>query len=572
MFPETRSPDIRGKFERALASGNSASFTFYFAALEAWFLANFYPGPEGLAIYFRDVSRERDREQQLQERMKELHCLYLVSSLSADQHRPIEKVLEDIVAVVPAALVHSDLAMARICHDETEFLSDGWSEPELATRVAIFQGNQEKGWVEIAYPATVEPAPGEGSPFLPEEREMLNVIAIHVSQMLANREASQRLAQSERLSAIGQLTGGVAHDFNNLLTVILGNAELLKEQLTDRQPLQALAEITATAAARGAELTNRLLAFSRRQALEPQVVDVNRLIADMEGMLRRALMEDIDFELVRAGGLWLTEVDPGQLESALLNLAINARDAMPGGGHLTVETANAMLDDAYADEHHEVKSGQYVLVSVSDTGTGMPGEIVSRAFEPFFTTKSLGKGSGLGLSMVYGFVKQSGGHAKIYSEPGEGTTVKLYFPRHDGGSESLPDPEPATTVTGGREHVLVVEDNDLVRQYVISLLQGLGYRVTSAGSGPEAVHILQESADIDLLFTDVVMPGGMNGRELADTAYQLHPGIRVLFTSGYTENAIVHHGRLDRGVQLLSKPYRRQELATKLRKVLDEAE
>jgi nitrogen-specific signal transduction histidine kinase len=401
---------------------------------------------------------------------------------------------------------------------------------------------------------------------------MLSAIAIHIGQMLVNREASHRLAQSERLSAIGQLTGGVAHDFNNLLTVILGNAELLKEQLADRQQLLTLAEMTATAATRGAELTNRLLAFARRQALEPQLVDINRLIAGMEGMLRRTLMEDIDIEMVRAGGLWLTEVDPGQLESALLNLAINARDAMPHGGHLTIETANAMLDDAYADEHHEVKSGQYVLVSVSDTGSGMPDEVAGRAFEPFFTTKQLGKGSGLGLSMVYGFVKQSGGHAKIYSEPGDGTTVKLYFPRRNGGGDPLPAPEPTGTLTGGQEHLLVVEDNDLVRQYVISLLQGLGYRVTSAGSGPEAIHVLQQSTDIDLLFTDVVMPGGVNGRELAEIARQLRPGIRVLFTSGYTENAIVHHGRLDRGVHLLGKPYRRQELAAKVRKVLDEGE
>ena len=381
-------------------------------------------------------------------------------------------------------------------------------------------------------------------------------------------EMADRLRHSQKMEAMGQLTGGVAHDFNNLLTVILGNAELLAEQLTGQQQLRLLAEMTATAAERGAELTNRLLAFARRQALEPRLLDINRLVCDMETMLRRTLKENIDIEMVRAGGLWIAEVDPGQLESALLNLAINARDAMPEGGRLTIETANTMLDDDYASRHQEVNPGQYVMMSVSDTGVGMAADTMTQAFDPFFTTKQVGKGSGLGLSMVYGFVKQSGGHAKIYSEPGEGTTVKLYFPRANASGEMIPGSAMEPMIAGGSEHILVVEDDDLVRDHVIALLKGLGYEVTSASSGAEALQILSDTHSIDLLFTDVIMTG-INGRQLADKAQQLRPGLKTLFTSGYTENAIVHHGRLDPGVQLLSKPYRRQELAIKLRKLLD---
>ena len=383
------------------------------------------------------------------------------------------------------------------------------------------------------------------------------------------RERDEQLRQSQKLEAVGQLTGGVAHDFNNLLTIILGNAELLTERLTDQQQLRLLAEMTATAAERGAELTNRLLAFARRQPLEPALLDVNRLLAGMDRLLRRTLAEDIQIEMVRGGGLWAAEVDPGQLEVALLNLAINARDAMPDGGRLTLETGNATLDDNYARQHHEVEPGQYVMVSVSDTGAGMPRDVAERAFEPFFTTKEVGKGSGLGLSMVYGFVKQSRGHAKIYSEVGNGTTVKLYLPRgHADGALQATAEE--LQVVGGDEQILVVEDDDLVRQHLQAQLRLLGYRVTGAASGRAALEVLKQMHHIDLLFTDIVMPGGMNGRQLAEAARALRPGIKVLFTSGYTENAIVHHDRLDPGVHLLGKPYRRQELAAKVRKVLDE--
>jgi PAS domain S-box-containing protein len=381
-------------------------------------------------------------------------------------------------------------------------------------------------------------------------------------------ELEAQLQQGRRLEAVGQLTGGVAHDFNNLLTVILGNADLLAEQLADQPLLLPLAEMTRTAAERGAELTQRLLAFARRQALQPQAVDTHQLLAGMDALLRRTLPANIELELVRAAGLWPAMVDPVQLESAVLNLALNARDAMPDGGKITLETANAWIDQAYADRHADVSPGQYVLLSVSDTGSGMGAEQLARAFEPFFTTKGVGKGSGLGLSMVYGFVKQSHGHVKLYSEPGHGTTARLYLPRADSAPEA-----PAATRRDeqdfrGSATVLVVEDDALVRRHAQDVLAGLGYRVLGAENGDAALVLLRQRDDIDLLFTDVVMPGALNGRQLAEAALQLRPALKVLYTSGYTENAIVHHGRLDRGVHLLPKPYRSLELARKVHLVL----
>ncbi len=396
-----------------------------------------------------------------------------------------------------------------------------------------------------------------------------DALGVYFRDITERRELDERLRQSQKLEAVGQITGGVAHDFNNLLTVILGNSDLLADQLKGQPSLRQLAELTATAAERGAELTARLLAFARRQALDPRPVDINRLIRGMDGMLRRTLTELVDIEIVQAGGLWVANVDPGQLEVALLNLAINARDAMPDGGCLTIETANTRLDGNYARAHDDVVPGQYVMVSVSDTGTGMTPSVVERAFEPFFTTKDVGKGSGLGLSMVYGFAKQSGGHIKIYTEPGEGTTVKLYLPRNTVDAPAADHGDDLLMVTGGRERILVVEDDALVREHLMSQLDELGYEVRGAGSGPEALEVLRDGERFDLLFTDVVMPGGMNGRQLADEAHKLDPAMRVLFTSGYSENAIVHHGRLDRGVQLIGKPYRRQDLALKVREVLD---
>jgi len=382
-------------------------------------------------------------------------------------------------------------------------------------------------------------------------------------------QLEERLRQAQKMEAVGQLTGGVAHDFNNLLTVVLGNAEALSEELEKQPRLHAMAEMTANAAIRGAELTNRLLAFSRKQALEQRVLDVSQLIQGMDSLLRRTLPAHIEIEIVRSGGLWKADIDPGQLESALLNLALNARDAMPEGGALTIEMANVALDDEYVASELDVEAGQYVLIVVTDTGQGIPPETLGRVFEPFFTTKEVGKGTGLGLSMVYGFVKQSGGHIRVYSEIGVGTSFKLYFPRSQAKEGGFEFNNADRKIIGGEETILVVEDDGLVREHVVTQLKGLGYRVFQASAGAEALEILRQVPEISLLFTDVVIPGGMGGRAVADAARQLRPEIQVLFTSGYTENSIVHNGKLDPGVELLSKPYRREQLALKLRKVLD---
>ncbi|MCE9658860.1 MAG: PAS domain-containing protein [Burkholderiales bacterium] len=382
------------------------------------------------------------------------------------------------------------------------------------------------------------------------------------------RQTEEQLRQAQKMDAIGQLTGGVAHDFNNILQVISSNLQLLaifaagNTKVTDRL---AKAE---SAVRRGAQLASQLLSFGRRQPLQPKVVNVGRSVAGMEDMLRRALGEAIEIETIVSGGLWNTHVDPAQIENAVLNLAINARDAMQGAGKLTIELGNASLDDAYARRHAEVEPGQYVMLAVSDTGCGMTPEVAARAFEPFFSTKPEGKGTGLGLSMVYGFAKQSGGHAKIYSEPGHGTVVKLYLPRA-AGSEDLPSIVEEPSGLGGSETILVAEDDEDVRTTVVDLLSGLGYRVLKARDASAALAIVESGVRIDLLFTDVVMPGPLKSTELARRARARLPGLAVLFTSGYTENAIVHGSRLDAGVELLSKPYSRDALAKKLRQMLD---
>ena len=387
---------------------------------------------------------------------------------------------------------------------------------------------------------------------------------------VARREAAEEaLRQSHKMEAVGQLTGGVAHDFNNLLTVVLGNLEVARRHLGGDGARAAQGIDGAMAGAkRAATLTQRLLAFSRRQPLEPRPVDINRLVAGTSDLLGRTLGESIAIETVLAAGLWPVEVDPNQLENALLNLAVNARDAMPEGGKLTIETANAFLDEAYAASHAEVEPGQYVAISVTDTGAGMPTQVVERAFEPFFTTKETGHGTGLGLSMVYGFVKQSGGHVKIYSEVGQGTTVRVYLPRLSGAAvPEEPAVEEAPPTPGGAT-VLVVEDDPDVRAHSARSLRDLGYAVLEAADGPTALRRLGE-APVDLLFTDVGLPG-MNGRELVDEALRRRPDLKVLFTTGYARNAIVHHGRLDPGLHLLVKPYTQADLAAKVRRVLAE--
>ncbi|TCO76640.1 hybrid sensor histidine kinase/response regulator [Chromatocurvus halotolerans] len=407
--------------------------------------------------------------------------------------------------------------------------------------------------------------------YLPARGQLPAGLVAVFQDITERRELDSQLRQSQKLQAIGQLTGGIAHDFNNLLTVIMGNSELLAESLGEQENLQALAQMSTSAAQRGAELTRRLLAFARRQPLAPQVVDLSQLVMAARPLLQRTLGESVRIDVIADPALSRVEVDPGQFEVALLNLAINARDAMPTGGELVIESHDAALDEDYCRRETEVAPGDYVRVSVSDNGTGIAPGVIEHVFEPFFTTKDAARGNGLGLSMVYGFVKQSGGHVKIYSEPREGTTVHLYFPRVTNGRTPAPDKAVSKPFVGGSEHIVVVEDDDLVRSHAESTIRGLGYGVTVAQNGPEALALLKDAAAPDLLFTDVVMPGGMNGRELAEAAQALHPGLPVLYTSGYAEDAIVHHGRLAAGVQLLSKPYRREQLALAIRQALQKA-
>jgi signal transduction histidine kinase len=397
------------------------------------------------------------------------------------------------------------------------------------------------------------------------------VFADYRAEVTRREEAEARLRQSQKMEAVGQLTGGVAHDFNNLLTVVTGSLDLLRRRMEDASARDVrLVENALEGARRAASLTHRLLAFSRQQPLEPKPLDPNRLVAGMSELLRRTLGETIGIETVLAGGLWRTYADPNQLENAVLNLAVNARDAMPQGGKLTIETANAALDDAYVATRTDVKAGQYVLISVSDTGTGMTREVLERVFEPFFTTKPVGKGTGLGLAQVYGFMKQSGGHAAIYSEPGQGTTVKLYLPRYRGSDEVIDRelPDVARPPIGSGETILVVEDDEMVRRFSVEALGEAGYQVVEAGDGPTGLRLLEADPQIALLFTDVVLAGPLDGRKLADQALQRRPELKIVFTTGYTRNAIIHHGRLDEGVNFLGKPFTSSDLLRKVKIVL----
>jgi signal transduction histidine kinase len=380
--------------------------------------------------------------------------------------------------------------------------------------------------------------------------------------------ADVQLRQSQKMEAVGQLTGGIAHDLNNILTVITGTIEILAEAVADRPELAAIARMIDEAAARGGDLTQRLLAFARKQPLQPREVDVNSLVIEAVNLLRPTLGEHVEVHMMLAGDASHALIDPSQLTNAILNLALNARDAMPDGGKLTIETSNIALDDNYAGMHSDVTAGNYVMVAVTDSGHGIPAGILNNVFEPFFTTKDVDKGSGLGLSMVYGFVKQSNGHIKIYSEEGHGTTVRIYLPQVAGGVVEPVGEVNDSGIEGGHETILVVEDDSLVRAFVVGQIRSLGYATLSAINAAEALLIIASSQPIDLLFTDMIMPGAMNGRQLADAALRRRASLKILFTSGYSNEVIIHHGHLDAGVLLLAKPYRKSDLARMLRAAL----
>jgi PAS domain S-box-containing protein len=418
----------------------------------------------------------------------------------------------------------------------------------------------------------------DGTPFSTEvsltalRRRDDYIINCFIRDITDKLAAEERFRQAQKMESVGQLTGGIAHDFNNMLTVITGTIDILADAIADKPQLAAIAKLISEAADRGAELTGHLLAFARKQPLQPRETDINALMVESGKLLHSTLGEHIEIETAMADDAWPALVDSSQLSSALMNLAINARDAMPSGGKLTLETSNVVLDQRYAKTDADVQPGYYVLIAVSDTGSGIPEAIRDKIFEPFFTTKGVGRGTGLGLSMVYGFVKQSGGHIKVYSEEGHGTTFKIYLPRAGAQAAPKAGTSSASQIEGGTETILIVEDDALVRSSVTTQIQSLGYHTLSAANAAEALALADGGAQFDLLFTDVIMPGKMNGRQLAEEMAKRRSPLKVLFTSGYAEDAVTHHGRLDPGVLLLGKPYRKLDLAHMLRRALGDAE
>ncbi|QYO75501.1 hybrid sensor histidine kinase/response regulator [Devosia salina] len=567
-FPQAIGSQFDTCYREAVQNGLAVRFQEYYPPLEAWFDVDAYPTPEGLAVYFRDISRRKRAEEHVR--------------ISNERFLLVAQATNDVIwdwDLVGNTLWWNENFKTLFGYDpdEVEPGPGSWMNrihPEDADRViesihAVINGT-EKTWVSeyrfLHSDGHALSIIDRGSVIRDESGKAVRMVG-SMLDVSAQRELEGRLRQAQKLEAMGQLTGGVAHDFNNLLTVIAGSAELLCEALESGQESRHLAEMISTAAQRGADLTSRLLAFGRKQPLQPQLLDLGSLIAGMHTMLVRTLGEHIDVEVDQPEGLWPVEIDPALLESAVLNLAINARDAMSDGGRLTISMANTTFDTSQAIAA-DVAPGQYVVLAVSDTGHGIEPELLSKVFEPFFTTKDVGKGSGLGLSMVYGFVKQSGGHLRLRSDVGHGTSVSLYFSRANQSVGKCPENPARQVPEGGNELILVVEDDALVRRHVCGLLGGLGYRVLEATAATPAMELLAANPDVTLLFTDIVMPGGMNGVDLAKRARVLRPDLKVLFTSGYAENAVETDGRLDPGIDLLSKPYSRDHLAASLRKIL----
>jgi PAS domain S-box-containing protein len=441
----------------------------------------------------------------------------------------------------------------RIEHRIADIVVSGRSCPRVEVRLLRFDGSTAD--VE----ASITPIEGQA----PDQ--LLFVLRDVTERKLLEQE----LHQAQKMEALGQLTGGVAHDFNNLLAVISGNLEIAGEHAAGVPVLDRAINRAATAAEIAADLTQRLLAFARRRPLSPQLIDVNRLVQDMRDLLRRSLGADVEIEIVACPDLWPINADRSQLENSIINLAVNARDAMPEGGKLTIETANIYLDSDYARRNPGVAPGEYVLLEVTDTGTGMEAEVADRAFEPFFTTKGVDEGSGLGLSMIYGFARQSGGHVKIFSAENHGTSVWLCLPRAEAAEPAVAPAASPAQLPRGQETILVVEDNEAVREVVVTQLESLGYRVVAAEDGPSALRQFADTAGIDLLFTDLVMPNGLSGRQLAEEVARLRPGIRVLFTSGYPSWAGKLVMEFGPDGPLLQKPYKKKLLAEKVREVLD---
>ncbi|MCP1335554.1 PAS domain-containing hybrid sensor histidine kinase/response regulator [Futiania mangrovi] len=697
-FPEAAGTAFQAEYTRATETGQTARFEAYFPPLDKWFEVGAHPFAKGLAVYFRDVTEERARTEQL--RLLETAVARQNDIVLITEAAPIDgpcgpRVVyvndaferltgyarEEVTGRTPRILqgprtsrteldrIRAALAARRPVRAElVNYRKDGtafWLEIDIApiadasgrithfvavqrditerkgaeerirlseerfrllaraTNEVIWDWDLETGkvwwndnlqtvfglapealkdgpgsWLERIHPddraaasACIRRAMDAGEEnWTREYRAMradgsfatvtdrgfvlrdgsgvpLRIIGSMID-VTDQRDLENRLRESQKLEAIGQLTGGVAHDFNNLLTVIVGNAEELTDKLARDPQLRLMAEMTLKAAERGAELTSRLLAFARKQTLQPRPLNLNAMIASMDGLLRRTLPEAIEIEVAGAPDLWPVEADPSQLEVAILNLAINARDAMPEGGTLRIETANAVLDDHAAAGQDGAAPGRYATITITDTGAGMDRDTLARAFEPFFTTKEPGKGSGLGLSMVFGFVTQSGGHVRLASEPGAGTRVVIRLPCSPRSVPDTGDGSRTPLPEGGSEHILVVEDNDLVRGHLAAQLAAHGYRVSSRQKGSDALAFLEANDDVDLLFTDIVMPGGVSGLELAEEGRRLHPGLKVLLTTGYADPRLARHAGTQPQFEILPKPYRKDELLARIRRTL----
>ncbi|CAN5672872.1 hypothetical protein BH23DEI1_BH23DEI1_10710 [soil metagenome] len=573
-FPDVVGSPFEANYRGAVETGRATSFEAHFAPLETWFEVRAFPNRDGLAVYFQDVTLRRADQEHLRllgvavERLNDIVVITEGEALGPDG-RPrvvyVNEAFERITGYAPEELLEHPRLLHGPDTDQAELdrisaALEAWQP----VRAELVKYGKDGRAIRLEIDVV---------PIANAEGRYTHVVA--VERDVSERHAlEEQVRRAQRLDSVGQLTGGVAHDFNNLLTVIGGNAEVLVEQLDEAPGQLRLATMISEAAARGAELTRALLAFARQQPLEPHATDVAGLVEGLQTLFERTLGEDVEIRIdTGEADVWPTFIDPHQLENSLLNLVLNARDAMPTGGRLTLELDNVVLDEVYAARNDDVAAGEYVMVAVSDTGTGIAPVALGRVFEPFYTTKAFGAGTGLGLPMVHGFIKQSRGHVSVYSEVGEGTTVRLYLPRYDGSTTSRDDaagPADGRVATiGGRETILVVEDDPAVRSFAVDQLRALGYDVIEATGGAAALALLEDRPDVELLFTDVVMPGGMSGKQLADEAVASRPALRVLFTSGYTEDAIVHHGRLDPGVDLLTKPYRRDDLARRVREVLD---
>jgi PAS domain S-box-containing protein len=568
------SPDnpFRAVYSASKLNNEPVSFTGYSEVFGAWVDIRGYPHPDGYTILFRPETDERRSAGMVLQRERDREAIRSINQRIFDTSLDLILVVDghgNFLRVSPSSLtilgyqpeeMAGQSATGFIFPDDLESTR---AEMRLARRGGLSRNFECRYVHRDGHPVSIA-----WTGIWSEPDRQYFFIGRDITERMA---LESQLRQAQKMEAVGQLTGGVAHDFNNILTVIIGMTELLSDVLGGDQKLGPIVQAIDEAASRGAQLTQRMLAFARKQPLQARNIDLNEIIGRAAVMLRRTIGEDIAVKLALAEGLWPALADPAQIEDVILNLAVNARDAMPNGGQLVIETFNIYLDEQYAAHHVEVAAGDYVSVVVTDSGTGMPPEVVERVFEPFFTTKEVGRGTGLGLSMVYGFVKQSRGHVKIYSEIGHGTSIKLYLPRASATVEEPADTAGArlTANPGGDEMILVVEDSATVRQVTIGILRGLGYRVQEAEDGHAALAILKEPGEIDLLFTDLIMPNGIDGQELVRRARALRPGLKALFASGYSEQFLKGRGPGEAGVPLLNKPYRTRSLAEAVRGVLD---